>query len=82
MHYNVYMRTTITVRADQDLREALAGRAALEGKTISAIVREILQEALAERALGDRAAHLRGKLAIEGDNDEWRGRLRERNWRP
>lgn len=81
MYYNVYMRTTITVRARQELREALAGRAALEGKTISEVVREILEEALAERALGGRTAHLSGKLDIEPAEDPWRAQLRERNWR-
>jgi len=58
------MRTTITIRADESLRDALAERAQATGKTISELVREILEEALAERPLGPRIKHVRGRLEL------------------
>lgn len=77
------MRTTLTFRADHELRRALERRARSEGRTISDLVREILAEALSERPLGSRTAHLRGSLDLsEPNRDGWRKRLRERNWRP
>ena len=76
------MSTTITVRADQRLRNALAKKAALSGKTVSELVREILEEALADRPIGVRAGHLKGRLELPRKSSEaWRKRLRERNWR-
>jgi len=76
------MRTTLTVRTDEDLREALRQRAAAQGKTISTVVREILEEALTERPIGLRAGHLKGRLdRPTDDEDPWRRQLRERNWR-
>jgi len=73
----------LTVRTDDTLREALRRRAVARGKTISDIVREILEEALVERPLGLRAGHLRGRLRKPAaGEDRWRKQLRERNWRP
>ena len=82
LYYIVSMSTTLTVRTDESLREALRNRAASRGKTISDVVREILEEALIERPVGLRAGHLRGHLnRPDGDDDPWRRQLRERNWR-
>ena len=82
MYYSVDMSTTITVRASEALRRALDQQAAARGKTVSALVREILEEAVAERPLKDRVGHLRGSLGpARGSADSWRQRLRERNWR-
>jgi len=76
------MSTTITVRADETLRNALAKKAALSGKTFSELVREILEEAVADRPIGVRAGHLKGRLELSRKSSEpWRKRLRERNWR-
>jgi len=76
------MRTTVTFRADGSLRRALEQRARSEGRTVSDLVREILAEALSERPLGGRTAHLRGGLRLsERVPEGWRRRLRERNWR-
>ena len=76
------MSKTLTVRTDDSLREALRRRAAARGKTISDVVREILEEALIERPLGLRAGHLKGRLnRPAGDDDPWRKQLRESNWR-
>jgi plasmid stability protein len=77
------MRTTLTIRTDANLRQALKERAAVQGKSVSEVAREILSEALAERPLSERIGHLRGKLDLESTpSDPWRERLRERNWRP
>jgi plasmid stability protein len=77
------MRTTLTIRTDENLREALKARAAIQGKSVSEVAREILSEALAERPLSERIGHLRGQLDLKpGASDPWRERLRERNWRP
>ena len=76
------MSTTITIRADESLRSALQMRAAEQGKTVSEIVREILEEALMERTVAARAGHLKGKLRLSGGtSDSWRRRIREHNWR-
>lgn len=76
------MRTTLTVRTDESLRKALARRAKAQGKSISELVREILEEALAERPFAARVGHLRGGLELPGEpSDPWRRRIRDRNWR-
>ena len=76
------MSTTLTVRADEALRDALAERARSQGKTVSQLVREILEAALAERPLGARAGHLKGRLVLrEQASEPWREGLRQRNWR-
>jgi plasmid stability protein len=76
------MSTTITIRAEESLRQALAKKAAVSGKTVSELVREILEEALAERPLKVRAGHLKGRLELPRKAPEaWRKVLRQRNWR-
>ena len=78
------MSTTVTVRLDEGLREALELRARASGTTVSEVVRDTLREALTERPLGERIGHLKGILALdaETDDDPWRRQIRERNWRP
>jgi plasmid stability protein len=78
------MRTTLTIRADDKLRVALQKRAAVQGKTVSELAREILSEALEERPLSARTGHLRGQIDLPPDDapDSWQSELRERNWRP
>ena len=78
------MSTTVTVRLDESLREALEVRAQATGNTISEVVRDTLREALAERPLGERVGHLKGilELEVEADDDPWRRQIKERNWRP
>ena len=76
------MGHTLTIRTDEHLHKALRERAQILGKTVSALAREILNDALAERPLSARAGHLRGKLEIPaGTSDAWRQQIRERNWR-
>jgi len=76
------MNTTITVRTDEALRQALEDRARAQGKTVSQLVREILANALAQRPVGARAGHLKGRLLLrEQASEPWRETLRRRNWR-
>jgi hypothetical protein len=80
--YNVYMSTTLTVRTKEPLREALLKRADAQGKTLSELVREILEDAVLERPLGSRIGYLRGRLSLSGlSTENWRERLHDRNWR-
>lgn len=77
-----YMSTTLTVRTDEGLRRALKDRAELEGKTLSALVREILEDALVARRVEDRVGHLKGRLQLpDDDGAPWRRQIRQRNWR-
>ncbi|MBI4483630.1 MAG: hypothetical protein HY652_12165 [Acidobacteria bacterium] len=67
---------------DVKLRERLGRRARQLGKTDSELVREILENALAERRLETRAGHLMGRLSLKrASGDPWRKELRARNWR-
>lgn len=77
-----YMGTTLTVRTDEALREALERRARQQGKSLSQLVREILAAALEERPFAARAGHLKGRLMLRDQASEpWRETLRSRNWR-
>ncbi len=74
--------TTLTIRTGDELREALEQRADLLGVTLSEVVRQILSDAVLERPMAERIAHLKGTLSLpEAPSDEWRRTLRERNWR-
>ncbi len=76
------MSTTITIRAEEPLREALDKKAAATGKTVSEVVREILEAALADKPLQVRAGHLKGRLRLPRRSSEaWARRLRQHNWR-
>lgn len=77
------MRTTITIRAGSDLRSRLRRRAESEGKTMSDVVREILERDLMDGLGKVRIQDLRGRLTLPRRSGEaWRIRLRARNWRP
>ena len=77
------MRQTIAIRADVSLRDAIVERAAAQGKTVSAFVRDVLEQAVQDRPLKSRVGYLRGALELPTtDGDPWRRRLRDRNWRP
>jgi len=73
---------TLSIQADEELQAALQERAALQGKTVSDLAREILHEAIAQRPLGERVGHLRGRLELPSvASDPCRSKLKERNWR-
>lgn len=75
------MSTTVTVRIDEALREALEERARASGTTLSQVIRDTLREAMEERPLAERICHLKGTVTIDRSDDPWRERLRVRNWR-
>lgn len=85
MSYTVHMRTTsttITIRADATLRSELEERAAALGKSLSEVVREILEAAVSRQPVAGRVSHLKGRLRLPRSHSEpWRRELRERNWR-
>jgi hypothetical protein len=76
------MSTTITIRADETLRDALVKKAKTEKKTVSEVVREILEDAVVERPLAERVGRARGSLRIADEPTPWQRQIRERNWRP
>ncbi|HUF68341.1 MAG TPA: hypothetical protein VMM79_06770 [Longimicrobiales bacterium] len=76
------MSTTLTIRTDEALRQALVKRATAQGRTVSDVAREILRDALVDRPLEERTSHLKGHLRLGRKHTEaWRRSLRERNWR-
>jgi uncharacterized protein (DUF1778 family) len=75
------MEKTITVRLDREQEEALTRRAKTTGKTRSAVVREILAQALLEIPVSERAGRLKGSLELPKPEDEWAKHLRKQNWR-
>lgn len=76
------MSTTITLRADKSLRDALIRKATSEKKSISEVAREILEFALVERSLAERIGRTRGTLGIARKLSGWQRQIRDRNWRP
>jgi len=76
------MGTTITVRTDKTLRDALLKKAKIERKSVSEVVREILVDALVERPLSERVGRSRGSLRIAEAHAAWQRQIRDRNWRP
>ncbi len=77
------MSMTLSIRTDESLREALARRAEIQGKTLSEVAREILIRGLEERPMHARAGHIKGRLEIprRARAEAWRKELRKRNWR-
>jgi plasmid stability protein len=76
------METTITIRAGESLRDELEKRAAAQGKSLSALVRDILTEAVATTSVGERTSPMKGSLRLpRRPSEPWRRQLRERNWR-
>lgn len=74
--------TTLTVRTGDRLDAALRSLARSQGVNLSEMVRWILQDAVDELSLAERAGHLGGRLKLEAKGtDSWRSQLRERNWR-
>ena len=76
------MGTTITIRADKPLRDALIRKARAEKRTVSEVVRQILEDALVQRPLAERVGRTRGSLRMAEAHAPWQRHIRERNWRP
>jgi hypothetical protein len=79
--YNLHVEKTLTVRLDKSQSTALTARARAQGKTRSALVRELIAQGLEERPLQHRIGHLKGRVELPGAKGEWRRRIKERNWR-
>jgi hypothetical protein len=57
-------------------------KAKIERKTVSEVVREILEGALVDRPLAERLGKTRGSLRIAEARGGWQRQIRERNSRP
>ena len=76
------MSKTFTIRLGRAESDALARRAKTLGKTRSAVVRQLLVDALVQRPLAIKSGHLKGRLAIaRRPRVSWRQELKARNWR-
>jgi predicted transcriptional regulator len=75
------MRATLTIRTDDRLRGALDARARRLGKSVSQLVRDILEDALVERPLRDRLSRVKGTVRAPRAGNGWRAEIRARNWR-
>jgi len=75
------MEKTITIRLDREQNAALTLRAKTVGKTRSALVRELLAQALVEAPVSERAGHLKGSIELKQPRDAWSKHLRNQNWR-
>jgi len=75
------MEKTITVRLDREQDDALTRRAKTFRKTRSAVVREILAQALLDVPISQRAGHLEGSLELAKLKDAWGKHVRKQNWR-
>jgi predicted DNA-binding protein len=78
------METTLTFRLPKTQRDALKRRAAAEGRSESALVREIIEREINRGFDFERVRHLVGSLASPSKHrkkDPWRKQIREHNWR-
>ena len=75
------MDKTITIRLDQEQDAALTRLAKTLGKTRSAVVREVINQALSERPISERAGYLKGTVKLPRPKDAWSKHLRKQNWR-
>jgi hypothetical protein len=75
------MDKTLTIRLDRAQDAALTACARAQGKTRSAIVRELLDRGLEEHPLGRRIGHLKGRLEMASPSTGWQRHVRDRNWR-
>jgi len=75
------MEKTLTIRLDREQDEALTQRAKIVGKTRSALVRELLAQALSDTPISERAGHLKGSIELQKPKDAWSKHLRKQNWR-
>jgi Ribbon-helix-helix protein, copG family len=79
--YNRPVDKTLTIRLDRSQDERLAARSKATGKTRSALVRELIEQGLAERPLAGRIAHLKGRLDVPAPKRGWSKQIKDRNWR-
>ena len=75
------MDRTLTLRLPRAQDEALARRARAIGTTRSALVRDLIDNALTNRPVERRVGHLKGRVALPRATAGWRRELKDRNWR-
>jgi hypothetical protein len=78
------METTLTIRLSVKQREALKRRAAAENRSESALVRDLINRELQRGFDFNHVRHLVGSIASaprHWEQDPWRKRIRQRNWR-
>lgn len=78
------MDTTMTLRLSSSQRAALKRRAKAEGKTESAVLRELLARETEHGFDFERVSHLVGSLSSPAghrEKDSWRKTIGARNWR-
>ena len=78
------METTLTIRLQAKHREALRRRAAAEKRSESALVRDLIERELQRGFDFDHVRHLVGRITSapkHWEQDPWRKRIRQRNWR-
>jgi predicted DNA-binding protein len=78
------VETTLTIRLSKKQGDALKRRARAEGRTASALVRDMLDREIKRGFDFDRVRHLIGSVRIERKKtggDAWAGHIRRMNWR-
>jgi len=78
------VETTLTIRLPKKQRDALKRRARAEGRTESALVREILDREVNRGFDFEKVRHLVGSLRLdrkEMRGDAWAEYIRRMNWR-
>ena len=75
------MGKTLTIRLPDAQDEALTTRAQALGVTRSELVRELIDRGLDEQAMARNIGHLKGRFTLSSKRADWRGRIRDRNWR-
>jgi len=78
------VETTLTIRLPKKQRDALKRRAGAEGRTESALVREILDREVNRGFDFEKVRHLVGSLRLDRKKmrgDAWAEYIRRMNWR-
>ena len=78
------MDRTLTLRLSAAQRAALRRRAQAEGKSESAVVRQLLEQDLDRGFEFARVQHLVGVVSApvrHWEKDAWRSKIRQHNWR-
>ena len=77
------METTLTIRLSKKQGDALKRRARAEGRTASALVRDMLDREIKRGFDFERVRHLIGSVRIDRKKmtrDAWAGHIRRMNW--
>lgn len=75
------MERTLTIRLAKVQDLALARRARSLGRTRSELVRDLIDQAVADRPLGRYLRHLKGRVELPRVKSGWGRELKNRNWR-